>query len=137
MAKRVMRWFLFSIVVGVIPVVLNGVLALLTSKVLDLSVMWDLSVLFGRGELLMLSVGLSAATVGDVVASRGLSSALKMPIIGISFVMGLVTVGIYGIVLALRESDSTILGDAVAVVSLIPYIIMVLVNGASIVTVKR
>jgi len=120
MGQRVTQWFLFGVVVGVIPPILNGVLELLTSRSLNFSVLWDLSVLFGRGELLMLSVGLSSATIGDAIVAKGFGAALRTTAVGVSFIMSLVAVAAYAIVITLQKINSEILGDAVAVVSLIP-----------------
>lgn len=132
-----MRWFWFSVAVGAVPLVLNGVLAFLVSKPTNVSLLWDPSVLFGRGELLTLSIGFSATIIGGSVAAEGLSSVFRTSTGGISFVVGILSAGIYGIVLALREIGSDILGDAVAIVSLVPYLVMVMLSGVYIVSSRR
>ena len=70
MPRRVLKWLFFSVAIGAIPAAINGFLALVLSDPLDISILWNLSVLFGKGELLMLAVGLSANAVGDAVAEK-------------------------------------------------------------------
>jgi hypothetical protein len=137
MGREVLRWLIFSVLVGLIAPAMNGVLALVSSKTPDYSLLWDGSVLFGRGELLMVSVGLSATIVGDAVVAEGPRGVFKTLAVGMSFVVGVFTAGVYGIVLALQDVGSDILGDAVAVVSLAPYTVMVLLSGVSIIRARR
>jgi hypothetical protein len=137
MGKEIIRWFIFSVCVGLVPLAINGVLALLTSRPLDISVMWSPRVLFGGGELLMLSVGLAAAAIGNVVATRGVSAIFAELSVGLSFGMGLVAVSAYAIILTLGEVDLTVPGGAVALISLIPYTVMLVVNAACIFTVQK
>jgi hypothetical protein len=125
MARRVLKWLLFSVVIGAIPAAINGFLALVLSDPLDFSLLWNLSVLFGKGELLMLAVGLSANAVGDAVAKTGVSSTLRMSIIGVSFVMGLVAMAVFGIVKTLQATNEDFSGAAVAIASAIPYIVLI------------
>jgi hypothetical protein len=94
-------------------------------------------VLFGGGELLMLSVGLAAAAIGNVVATRGVSAIFAELSVGLSFGMGLVAVSAYAIILTLGEVDLTVPGGAVALISLIPYTVMLVVNAACIFTVQK
>lgn len=137
MGKEVLRWFFFSVIVGVIPPAANGVLALLISEPSDYSLLWDWSVLFGRGELLMVTVGLAATIVGDAVVAEGRKGLFRTFTVGLSFVVGVLTAMVYGIVLALQKVGSDILGDAVAVVSSVPYMVMVFLSLASILRGRR
>jgi hypothetical protein len=137
MGKEMLQWLFFSVLVGLFAPLMNGVLKLLTSSPLDYALLWDGSVLFGRGELLVLSVGLAATVVGDAVAAKGVRGLFSTFIVGMSFVVGVLTAGVYGIVLTLQSIGSHILGDVVAVVSLLPYAVMVLLSGMSIIGARR
>ncbi|MGH3865522.1 MAG: hypothetical protein ACRDQ4_05150 [Pseudonocardiaceae bacterium] len=81
---KVGKWLLFEIVFALLPLFFNWGTAILHDK----SVSWGL--LVGRGELLLISVAIIAAAIGNLVNS-GWNEKLhgvKQTLVGVGFILG-------------------------------------------------
>ncbi len=65
MGKAFWKWLVFGVVLGLLPIGFN-LMYVLTIPKIELS--W--AVLFGRGELLLLAVGLCGGALGDLVLMK-------------------------------------------------------------------
>lgn len=130
MWKGILRWLFVSVSVGLLPVGLNLVLALITEIHLSLST------LLGKGELLMLAAGLSIGAVVDLTLSEE-PSRIRTAAIWTCVAVAVCAVGVYGMVLTARTFSVEIVGFWVAVVSLVPYTLSVLVSSGCTIAAKR
>ncbi len=127
-----LKWLIFGVVLALLPIGFNLVYA------------WTVigpwpstAFLFGRGELLLLAVGLSSGALGDLILGEGKWQALRLVVAGVcilniglaSFYFALVS-GKY----AIREPTDT---GVVVVISLVLYGVAVLSGGTSVVSAER
>lgn len=84
MSGKLLKWFLFSVIVAILPVALDALKLLTRSKGVTLDG------IVGKGELLLIVVGLSAAAVGDLVEKNSHYVKLKL----LSAFLGVLTIGI-------------------------------------------
>ncbi len=130
MGKRFGLWLLNGFLVGLIPVFVNLAIVLMTPVVLSPSA------LIGRGELLMLSVGLSAGAIADVWSVRSPGRLRTFAIVAcLTCVLGAVIV--YTVITVADRFEVTIYKDVVAVVSLLPYALSVFASAGCIIAVER
>lgn len=130
MRARFARWLISGFLVGLIPVVVNLVIVLLTP--ISLSV----SALVGRGELLMLSVGLLAGAVADIWHMRSVRKAKNFAfLLCLGLMLG--TIIVYTVNVTALTFNVQVSREAVAVVSLFSYALSVLVSAGCIVAVER
>lgn len=125
-----MRWLVCGILVGLIPTLVNFVIVLITPVSLSLSA------LVGRGELLMLSVGLAAGAIADVWHLRSARRPRKFALL---LCLGLIfgTTIVFTVNAVAIAFEIPVFKEVVAVVSLIPYALSVLVSAGCIVAVER
>lgn len=130
MRARFTRWLISGFLVGLIPVVVNLAIVLLTPITLSLSA------LVGRGELLMLSVGLSAGALADMWHVRSVRRSKNFAVL---LCLGLMlgTIIVYTVNIMALTFDIQVSREAVAVVSLFSYALSVLVSAGCIVAVER
>jgi hypothetical protein len=122
------RWLLSGFVVGLTPGFINGLIVAFTPVTLGLSSM------IGRGELLMLSVGLSAGALADIVDSfRRVRD--RAVLFCLACVMAALTA--YTVVVVVLAFDVPLYEPAVAVVSLLIYIPSLYVSAKGVATVER
>ena len=76
MGIRSTRWLIFTVGLGLLPILANALIAVARRAFDDPSIWAVLMVLFGRGELLILAAGLTATAIGDLALSE-LSEDLK------------------------------------------------------------
>lgn len=130
MRARFAPWLISGFLVGLIPVVVNLVIVALT----PISV--SASALVGRGELLMLSVGLLAGAVADIWRMRSGGRARSFAfLLCLSFIVG--TIIVYTVNITALTFEVQVFREAVAVVSLFSYALSVLVSASCIVAVER
>lgn len=70
MAEKLTRWFLFGVIVALLPVIFNY----LHLRTRASSVSFD--DIAGRGELLLVAAGIAATAIGDLLGS---SASMKVP----------------------------------------------------------
>lgn len=61
---------MFTVGLGLLPLLANALIAIAREAIKDPSVWSVLSVLFGRGELLILAAGITATAIGDLALSE-------------------------------------------------------------------
>ncbi len=81
------------------PVLLNLVLAVITHDSITLAVA------FGKGELLMLSVGFAAGVIKELLGISQDPFGLRSAAIGICFVIGTAATGVYAFVMFAKAVD--------------------------------
>jgi hypothetical protein len=128
--KRFGLWLLNGFLVGLIPMFVNLVIVLLTPVVLSLSA------LIGRGELLMLSVGLSAGAIADVWSTRSAGRLGTFAVLA-CLVCALGATIVYTVLTVANRFDIPVNKEVAAIVSLFPYALSVFVSAGCIVVVER
>jgi cellobiose-specific phosphotransferase system component IIC len=108
----------------------NLVIVLLTPVVLSLSA------LIGRGELLMLSVGLSAGAIADVWSTRSAGRLGTFAVLA-CLVCALGATIVYTVLTVANRFDIPVNKEVAAIVSLFPYALSVFVSAGCIVVVER
>jgi hypothetical protein len=64
MSEKLLRWFIFSVVISLLPLAFYYVRAMTDGKAVSLPE------LLARGELLLIAVALAADAIGDLLASK-------------------------------------------------------------------
>jgi len=72
MVIRLTKWFIFSVVIGILPIIWTGLRLLTQGSALSLES------LFGRGDLLLVASALSAAAIGELFLSTSDRSVFKL-----------------------------------------------------------
>lgn len=103
------RWLIFSIGLGMFPILANGLVALAARTFVNPSVLSVLTVLLGKGEMLILAAGITATAIGDLALAelaakyKRLTTVLSgwaiLNLLVASFYFGLVSQGYEGGVL--------------------------------------
>lgn len=122
------RWLLSGFVVGLAPVCINGLIVAFTPITLGLSSM------LGHGELFVLSVGLAAGALADIIDS--LRRIRELAVL-LCFVCIVVALASYTVVVVVLTFDVPLYEPAVAVVSLLVYIPSVYVSARGVATAER
>ncbi len=130
MSAKFGRWLLSGFGVGLIPLFVNALIVAFTPITLS----W--AALFGRGEVLMLSVGLCASAIADVLSATVTKWARRWAVLWCSISIVAATI-IYTVQVVASRFRVPISEEAVAVVSLLPYAFSVLVSAGCIVAVER
>jgi hypothetical protein len=82
MEEKLIRWFFFSVVIALLPIMFNGFSALTRGSSLSLK---DL---IGRGELLLVSAAISAASGSELFGREGERlRKTRLTLVGCSFVI--------------------------------------------------
>ena len=89
MAFRVLKWFSFSVVISLLPLVLNGILLGDHGHLRMFSDLW------ARGELYLISLIGTATAVGDLVMSKTAYYKRKMGIVCAAGIVGVVVLTWY------------------------------------------
>lgn len=134
MGRGLVKWLLLIVAVGLVPVLLNLVLAGITDTFGKRTI---LAVAFGKGELLMLAVGFSAGVIKELLGVSQDSFGLRSAAIGICFLIGVAATGVYAFVMFADAVDFQLTGTCLAVVSLVPYGMSVLISGVCTLVVGR
>lgn len=72
MVEKLVRWALFGVVIALLPIAFSGF------KILHRGEAFDHSLLLSDGELLLVSAGIAAAAIGEIVASGANAKILKV-----------------------------------------------------------
>lgn len=132
MDDRFWKWLSFGVALALLPIAFNLLYALTVT-----GVKLTLALFFGRGELLLIAVGLCAGALGDLILMQHRWKALKMvttvvciaDIAFASFYFAIVS-GDYALQ---RQTDS----EVVVVISLVLYAVPVVSGGTSVVSAER
>jgi hypothetical protein len=130
MWERLLRWAV-GLFVGAIPVGLNLAIVGLTPLPLTLTAV------LGKGELLMLSVGLSVGAILDLALSRRGSPGAKTGGIVFCALNAISATGVFAVAGTAQAFGVEVAGFWLAVVSLPLYILSVLVSGGCVTVLKE
>ncbi len=127
-----LKWLIFGVILALLPIGFNLVYALTVFG------LWpSAAFLFGRGELLLLAVGLSSSTLGNLMLGRHRWRTLRLVVAGVcaadiafaSFYFALIS-GKY----VMRGSTDT---GVEVTISLALYVVAVVSGGTSVVSAER
>jgi len=63
MITKIVKWFIFSVIIALLPIIFNLLI------VLSNGVAPSLEILTSRGELLLVAAGIAASAIGELIAS--------------------------------------------------------------------
>ena len=124
MDKSFWRWLVFGVVLGLLPILFNFMYIVTIPKI---GLSWG--ILLGRGELLLLAVGLCAGALGDLVLMRRGWGTFKIVATGLC-VIEIASSSAYFMIVSGRYSleEQVDLG-AVVIVSVVLYTVAVVSSG--------
>lgn len=125
--RELTRWFIFGVIVSVLPVLANGAVHLLYGVPLT----WG--GVLGNGELLITSACLAATSAGELFGYSKGQGLREMWSLGGCVLVGLISIFLFGVVSAGGMFDSTqhhVEETVVTISSLIAFIVTLPVGGA-------
>jgi len=125
MTAKLSKWFMFSVVMALLPVLFNFFFLLATARAPTLTG------LTGNGELLLIAAALSSVAIGELIDSKTEKRVWKI-IAGGSSVVVLATASLFfAMVATMNDGDGAYDSGIVALASLTIYIVSVTCSGAS------
>ncbi len=92
MIENIIRWLLFTVIFSLSPVVFSCLLGSGTGfSGLNLAFMQVIQ----KGEILLLSVGLSGAAIGEMIGKERCEGAFQVLVVGISFLNVVLSIPFY------------------------------------------
>jgi hypothetical protein len=122
--RRMLRWFMFSLIVALLPIIFNA-LDMLASEA---GLRWGL--LLGQGELLLIAVGLYGPTLGEVLTMGERWEEYKIVVGGLCFMNTAVAAWYFATVSSKPANQALI-------TSLVLYLFAVICSGCSVALVAR
>jgi hypothetical protein len=127
MGEKLARWFIFGVVVALLPLGVKFVLALTDGPPPSLTR------LLSRGELLLTAVAIAAAAVGELIGIRGRRVILNLLIGG----AGVLTILFSSLYFAFVTDRTVAHPEVVAHISIAMFVMALLTGGATIMLVEE
>jgi len=124
MTEKLIRWFLFGVVIALLPIIFNSLRLFTHGGSLTFGQ------LVGRGELLLVTAGISAKAIGELIGS---STSMKIPKIiagGVSLVILALASLYFADVAATYANNQTLDLSVISRMSLILFLTAVVSGGS-------
>lgn len=126
--QKLIRWFIFSVAVALLPLIFHALQLITRGKSASLSAVTS------HGELLIVSVALAAAAIGNIIGNKNMTLSIpKLLSAGFCMLMLLLSSFYYADISACRISGQPIEDNVIACVSLISYIFTFICSACCIV----
>ena len=125
MNKKIVQWLFFSVVIATSPIIFNLFKSLGRGEELSMSL------LIGRGELLLISSAICAAAIGELFGSSEGNILAKLIIGGSCLILLILSAMWFADISAAIYSSEYINTDRVSTLSLIFFILSIITSGLS------
>ena len=126
MVEKLIRWFIFSVIVALLPLIFNALRLITRGSV------FSITALTAHGELLLVACAISAAAVGELVASGSILKIAKIIVGGCSIIILSLASLYFADISAARLSGEILQNSVISRVTLILYSIALVSSGCCI-----
>jgi hypothetical protein len=119
MYEKLIHWFIFSVLIATIPIGFNFIIRITTGTPVTLISLW------GRGELLIIAVGIGGRGIGELLRSDTHRRTLRLLLGGISLILLIIASLWFGLI----SAEIPVQENVVSVGSILIYFFVVISGG--------